>query len=191
MAKEGKTLTAEEAKEKLSKAKEKLIEAKEELASYCKNKGLKKNEDHSAHEEEKIAAGWKKRNAAVQEAEQKVDKATEAYKAAKKGGKKEGGAGIKAKYSYPKDITTADDKKKYRQEVRAKAKKLGITVDEYLADPEKYNAKLKEVKKGKSEKPEKEEKPSKKKSKEKEEEKPKKKKKKPAESAEAEASSED
>lgn len=180
MAKEGKTLTADEAKEKLTSAKEKLIAAKDDLKKFCKENGIKASEDHSDHDDEKIAKKWKKLRSEVDEKEARVEK----YQALSKETKKsKGGGAKKAKYSYPKECKTSADKKQYRTTVRAKTKKLGITVDEYLADPEKAEAKLakmkgtdKKEKKGKKD----EEKPAKKKAKkteEKSEDKPKKKKK--------------
>lgn len=141
MAKE--KLSAEEVKEKLSSAKEKLAEAKDALASFCKENGLKKGEDHSSHDDEKIAAKYKKLKAEVDEKNQRVEKWNSKYKDSKKSGK---GGGIKAKYTYPKEVKTSDDKKKYRSETRSKAKRAGCTVEEYLADPGKY-AKLLEKKK--------------------------------------------
>lgn len=155
-------LSADEAKAKLASAKEKLIEAKDALASFCKENKLKKSEDHSTNEDAKIAKGWKKRKDAVDEQQARVEKYQGIYKEAKKSGK-----GIKAKYTYPKDVKTSEDKKKYRAEIRGKAKRAGCTVEEFLADPEKYE----KILKAKSEKSEsskkKKEEPKKKKKKEK------------------------
>lgn len=139
-----KKLSAEEVKEKLGRAKERLAEQKDSLAKFCKDNGLKKGEDHSNHADAKISKGFKKVKAEVDEAVSRVDKYTGMYKEAKKAGGS--GAGVKAKYAYPKEVKTGDDKKKYRAETRAKAKKLGITVDEYLKDVDGNNAKLKKLK---------------------------------------------
>jgi hypothetical protein len=134
--KEGKSLTAEEAKEKLTSAKEKLMEAKDALKAFCKENGVKATEDHSDHDDEKLAKKWKKLKAEVDEKQARVEK----YTTASKDAKKSGGGGVKGKYNYPKDVKNGADKKKYRTEIRAKAKKAGVTVDEYLKDPEKHAA---------------------------------------------------
>lgn len=147
MAKE--KLSAEEIKEKLSSAKEKAQEAKDALKAFCKENGLKKDEDHSSHEDEKIAKKFKALKAEVDEKAQRVQKWTAKLKETKKSGK---GGGIKAKYTYPKDVTSSADKKKYRSETRSKAKRAGCTVEEYLADPAKYDKILKDAKKEKESK---------------------------------------
>lgn len=134
MAKEGKTaLTADEAKEKLTSAKEKLMAAKDAMKDFCKENKLKASEDHSNNEDAKVAKKWKKLNDEVVEKQARVEKYTAAVKEAKKSG-----GGIKAKYTYPKEVKTGEDKKKFRTETRAKAKKAGVSVDEYLKDPAKY-----------------------------------------------------
>lgn len=136
MGKEGKKpLTAEEAEQKLASAKTKLQEAKDKFIGFCKKNGLKKEDDASNHEDEKIAKAWKKLKAEMVEAADRVEK----YQALYKQSKKKNLPVKAAKYSYPKDVTSGEDKKKYRQLVRSKAKKLSITVDDYLADPEKYD----------------------------------------------------
>lgn len=141
---EKKKLSADEVKEKLGRAKERLAEAKDAVSKFAKENGLKKGEDHSNNEDPKIAKGYKKVKAEMDEAAGRVDKYTSMYKDSKKSSS--GVAGVKAKYNYPKEVKTGDDKKKYRAETRAKAKKLGITVDEFLKDVEGNNKKVKALK---------------------------------------------
>lgn len=153
---EKKKLSADEVKEKLGRAKERLAEAKDAVSKFAKENGLKKGEDHSNNEDPKIAKGYKKVKAEMDEAAGRVDKYTSMYKDSKKSSS--GVAGVKAKYNYPKEVKTGDDKKKYRAETRAKAKKLGISVDKFLEDVEGNNKKVKALKS--------EDKPAKKKKKE-------------------------
>lgn len=161
---EKKKLSAPEVKEKLGRAKERLAEAKDALSKFAKENGLKKGEDHSNNEDAKVAKGYKKVKAELEEASGRVDKYSAMYKEAKKSSG--GGAGIKAKYNYPKEVKTGDDKKKYRAETRAKAKKLGITPDEFLKDVEGNNKKVKALKaEEKPEKKKKKDEPKKKKKK--------------------------
>lgn len=135
----GKALSVEEAQEKLIAAKEKMVEAKDALVAFNKANGLKKGEDASNHEDAKIAKSWKKLKETLDDRAKRVEK----YQALTKGAKKTGQAPKAAKYNYPADVTSGDDKKKYRSLVRQKSRKLGITTDEYLANPAKYEKELK------------------------------------------------
>lgn len=127
--------TPEELEQKLISSKEKFQAAKDALISFNKSNGLKKDEDASNHEDEKIAKKWKKLKADMTESASRVKKYEELFKASRK----KNVAPKPAKYNYPAEVTTGEDKKKYRQVVRQKAKKLSITVDEYLVNPDKFD----------------------------------------------------
>jgi hypothetical protein len=131
--------TPEEIKERLSNAKEKVLTTKDALKAFVKENGLKKGEDHSKNEDSKIAKKFVKLTQDVADAEARVEKYQELLKGSKGAAKKSSGGGAKTTYVYPAGVETAEDKKKFRAETRSKCKKLGITTEEYMTAPSKYD----------------------------------------------------
>lgn len=110
--------TKEELKEQLKSLKEERKAAKEELRGFEKENKLAKGEDHSG--DAKHGKKWAKLNQVVSNKEEKIAK-VEASLEETKGEK--GSGGFRQKYEYPDDITSAEDKKKYRAKMRAAAKR--------------------------------------------------------------------
>lgn len=101
----------EESQDTVKSVKAEINEAKKALTTYFKENKLKKNEDYSED---------KKHGKKISRLEKAVEKAQEKLKTVKEASK---GTGTRAtKYEYPDDITTAAQRKKYRQEQRALAK---------------------------------------------------------------------
>lgn len=103
----------------------------------------------------------KKETAKLKE-EKAGKKAKKEEKAGKKEKAKKEAVGRTTKHVYPSNVTTNAEKKNYRTEVRNKAKKLGIEVEEYYSNPAKFEAMLAEKANKKAEKKGKEEKATKK-----------------------------
>lgn len=131
MAKE-KELTYDSAKEKLGTITETLKTKREEFLGWLKEKGLKKTEDHSKNENEKVAKKYTRLKKEIEDLE--AEKAT--LKTFTKDNKPK--KDRTTKYAYPEGAT-ADDKKKFRQAARVKAKAAGVDVATYLGDVDKYN----------------------------------------------------
>lgn len=171
MAKD-KELTYDSAKSQLEPKKAELKAKREELQAWLKEKGLKKTEDHS--KDEKYGKKFTRLTGEIKALEEETNKLREFMKNNKP-------AKVRTtKYNYPEGAT-ADDKKKFRQKARVSAKAAGVSVAEYLENPDKYKAALEEKKKAKQAKAEEKAKKKEKKAEGgKEEGEPKKKKKKPA-----------
>lgn len=141
--KETKEVSVDELKEQLVETKTKLSDARKEMNAFCKENKLKKAKDHSDHKDKKIATAYKKLQKAIEKLEAERDALQEKFKASKPKAERN------TKYDYPEGMT-ADDRKKFRQETRVKAKRAGVDVDEYLSDPAKYDAIIKENKEKKA-----------------------------------------
>jgi hypothetical protein len=138
-----KTMTYEEAQDSLKALKVELSEAKADMTSFLKENKLKRNVDHSNHEKGKIAKKFKTFKAAINRLEKERDELKEFTKANKP--QKERAS----KYQYPEDLS-ADDRKKFRAQMRSNAKRAGAKdVDDYLANQEEYD-KVLESKKAES-----------------------------------------
>jgi hypothetical protein len=135
----------EELKEKMTAAKEELKAAKEERRAFEKENKLAKGEDHSGNKD--FGKKWAKINETVKSKQEKVDKIQgdlDEVKAAT--------ASSRTTYTYPDDVKTAADKKKFRAKARAAKKRA-----------EKGEAEPKAEKSSKKDKSEKSEKSGKKK----------------------------
>ena len=127
----------EELKEKLLAAKEEAKAAKEERRAFEKENKLAKGEDHSGNKD--FGKKWTKINETVKSKQEKVDKIQSQLDA-----EKAATASSRTTYTYPDDVRTAADRKKYRAKARAAKKRA-----------EKGEAEPKEKKEAKSEKKEK------------------------------------
>jgi hypothetical protein len=108
--------TKEELKSALESSKEELTVAKGELKTFEKTNGLEKGGDHSKNE--KFGKKWQK----IKDTVTKKEKTVEGIRAELAELKAEK-APRTVKYEYPKDVVSAEDKKKYRTKMRAAAKK--------------------------------------------------------------------
>lgn len=142
-----KELTYDSAKAQLGTKKEELKAKREELLAWLKEKGLKKSEDHSKNENEKIAKKFTRLTGEIKALEEETNKLRTFVKENKP--KKE----RTTKYQYPEGAT-ADEKKKIRQKNRVAAKQAGVSVAEYLENPAKYKEILEKKKKEKEAKAE-------------------------------------
>lgn len=150
-------LTYEGAKAELSSLKEELEVAKTELKDFLKANKLKRDEDHSAHADKKIAKGFKAVSEAVATKQARKDKLVEFMKA-----NKPAPEARESKYNYPAEVQTTLDKKKFRATMRSNAKKAKVDLDTYLANPTKYAKIIAEAVKAKAESGEKKKKKKKK-----------------------------
>lgn len=107
----------EAAKENLASTKEELAVAQAEKKAFEKENKLAKGEDHS---ESKVGKKWTKLNDQVQKKLKAIED-IKAYMSENKPKKEK--AGRVTSYTYPADVVTAGDKKKYRAKMRAEAKK--------------------------------------------------------------------
>lgn len=122
MAKKAKVKAEETAGDPKKEALSKLNEAKSALTAYLKKNKLKRSDDHS--EDKKHGSKIAKLEKAIEKAQAAYEKLKAPSKKKDKGAKKES-AGRRTKYDYPADIVSADDRKKYRQKMRAEAKAAG------------------------------------------------------------------
>lgn len=143
-------LTYESAKAELSSLKEELEVSKSELKDFLKANKLKRDEDHSGHENKKIAKQWKALNDAVAGKRARKEELLEFLK-----NNKPAPAPRETKYNYPAEVKTTLDKKKFRATMRTNAKRAKVSLDTYLANPEKYAKIIAEAAKSKAEKGEK------------------------------------
>jgi hypothetical protein len=132
---------------------EALTTARKELQDFVKKTGLKKAKNYSTDKTHGVA--WVALNSKIEEAEAGRKKALAFMKENKP---QKGTAGRASKHNYPDDVLNIKDsaeqseaKKKWRTKTRSKAKSAGVSVDEYLTDPIKYDSQ-KADKKGKVEK---------------------------------------
>lgn len=141
----------EGAKAAITTAKEALETAKEERKTFAKDNGLStKPENFPANEKDtKHGKKWKTLTAEVNKHKETIT-AAEAWATENKPGKEKGegkekkegskkGFGV-AKYTYPKDMTDASEKKKYRTKMRNEAAKAAKG-DKKSAEPAKENKK--------------------------------------------------
>jgi len=128
MAIKTKGLTFDSATEQLVEVKADLKDARGEMTDFLKANKLKKGQDHSNHETAKVAKGWTKADNKISKLEEDRTTLQDFVKANKPKKERE------SKYSYP-DGLDADGRKKFRTQIRAKAKRAGMTPDEYLDDP--------------------------------------------------------
>lgn len=133
-------LTYQSAKEELPSAKEERDVAKQELQDFLKANKLKKGEDHSKNPDKKIAKGFKAVKELYEGKQKRVETLISFIKENKPAPSER-----ESKYNYPKGVETSADKKKFRSIMRGKAKKAGVSLDKYLADPAKYAAKVAEA----------------------------------------------
>ena len=168
MAKKKKVeLTYDSAKEELIAVKGSLKEVAEERRAFLKDNKLKKTEDHSKSKDKKIAAAYSKQQKAIDTLSDQKQELITFMKENKPKTERV------TKYAYPAGIN-AEERKKFRANCRASAKRAKVDLETYLADPEKHDkadTAAKPAKKAKA--PAKKEKPAK----EAKAEKPKKKKK--------------
>lgn len=121
-------LTFESAQEKLVSSKEELTAKRDELANWMKEKGLKKTDVPT---EEKALKKYTRLKS-------EIDALTATREELKEFVKNNKPAKVRdTKYNYPENAT-GDDKKKFRQLMRQKAKSAGVSVADYLADPAKF-----------------------------------------------------
>jgi len=154
---------AEKAKKDLTAS---LGKARDEFRAFLKDNGLKNGKDYSGDKKHgKMFNTLQGNISSLEEQRAAAIKYTKENKKAKAPKERN------TKYVYPDDVMNADDvslaKKQYRTKIRGKANRAGVSVDEYLQDPGKYDeqAKKKTKEKKSSEKSSKAEKPSKKKGK--------------------------
>jgi hypothetical protein len=140
----------EEAVEKLQEVKEQLSEKREAFKAFLIENKLKKAEDHSNHSNRTLAKQFKTFKKELTDLDNQREALREFVKTSKPKKERE------SKYEYPSDCETALDKKKFRTTCRSRAKQAGVTLDEYLGDPEKYNQQI--ASKKSTPKPEKKEK---------------------------------
>lgn len=126
-----KPLNYETAKTQLATVKESLSAKRTELTDWLKEKKLKKSEDHSKNENEKIAKKFTRLTAETKDLETKREELKK-FVAENKPSKDR-----VTKYAYP-DGATSDDKKKFRQNCRAAAKAAKVDLATYLGDVAKY-----------------------------------------------------
>ena len=105
------------AKEALVQVKADIKAKRDEFHAFLKENKLKRNVDHS--EDTKHGKKFKAFKTAID----KLTEQREAISAKVKETKPKKGAGRKSKYEYPADVTTPEQKKKYRTKMRAEAKK--------------------------------------------------------------------
>lgn len=124
----------EEAVAAVNAAKEARETAKNNLTEFLEKNKLRKNADHSGKIKDKKL---QKEYDGLRDAWEKAKTAEGEAKEAEKGlrPKKD----RKVKYNYPADMTSSGDRKKFRAACRTRAKAAGVSVDEYLSDPEKYD----------------------------------------------------
>jgi len=164
-------MTYDEAKEALAEEKTVKKDARTELKAFDKEHKVKKGNTDDL--KEKVLKKRDKLVTAVENSESKIEELKGTVKKLKPRKERD------SKYSYPEEMK--DDpkaQKRFRASMRGKAKTAGVTTEEYLKDPEKYNDEVakakkkskdkKEKKKGKDEK--KDKKSEKKKSKDKKDE---------------------
>lgn len=135
---------AVDVKASLEAKKAELAAKREELSEWLKTNKLKKGTDYS--EDEKFGKTFRIKTKAIKLLQAERDKlAGEAKDKTPKVVKLR-----EAKYPYPADATS-DDKKKFRQLMRTRAKYAGVDVNAYLSNPEKYAAAIAEREAKKSE----------------------------------------
>lgn len=113
-------LTYEGALAQQKEAKAAVKEAKGNLTDYYKENKLKRNQDYSADKKhgKKISNLEKE----VKKASATLENLNEKVESLKDGAPKKPKGGVgRTKYDYPEDVKTPDQKKKYRQAMRAKA----------------------------------------------------------------------
>lgn len=125
MAKDEKKPSLEELNQEVITLKETIAEKKKEFDSFHGKHKLKINQDHASHPDEAVAKGFKKRKKELTDLRKQRDDLLEQIKGSTP--KKERSGGFTQKYTYPSNITTSGDKKKYRAEQRRLAKKDGKT----------------------------------------------------------------
>lgn len=126
----------EEAKAALELATGARKDARKAIDDFLKENKLTPMKDYTGKLEGKKQKAYDKLRAAWSEAKEVEAAAQTAYKALRPSKERE------AKYEYP----AGTDKKKFRAQMRANAKRAGVTVDEYIKDREKYDAKVAEGK---------------------------------------------
>jgi len=140
-------LTYDSAKTELASVKEELGVASSELKDFLKSNKLKRDEDHSKHSDKKIAKQYNALVAAVDAKQNRKDELLTFLKNNKPEPKER-----ESKYNYPSEVESTLDKKKYRASMRSNAKKAGVELDTYLADPKKYAKVIAEKEKARAEK---------------------------------------
>lgn len=131
--------------QKLASTNAKIEQLDKDRKAFLKGKNLSTKEDHSKSEDKEVAgkeAEFQTRKAELLEKQKKYEGLVGGGKKKKKAKK---GSPIKEKYSYPSDVKSSEDKKKYRAKIRALAKKNGVTVEEVLKNVEKYESKAKKA----------------------------------------------
>lgn len=126
----------EDAVKAQAEAKEAVKTAKAKLTTYFKENGLKRNKDYSKDKTHSKALatlekGIKKATATLEKWNEKVTQLKGEAKTTK-------AKGTRTKYDYPPEIDTAEKRKKYRQQMRAKA--AGKTPKETKAKETKAKA---------------------------------------------------
>lgn len=108
--------SVEDAKALIADQKEIRSAAKEERKAYAKEHGLSIKEDHA--DNKKHGKKWAQFTSAIDNANAQIEAAEAWIKENKPKGK---GGNFASKYTYPEDIVTPEDKKKYRTRMRAAA----------------------------------------------------------------------
>lgn len=145
MAKVKSKLTPESAKSELTSVKEELEVAKTELKDFRKANKIGKDATPESVENKKLA----KQLGTLQEAVAKKEARREELREFLKNNKPEPKE-RETKYKYPEEVKTSLDKKKFRATMRSQAKRVGASLDDYVADPQKYAKKLAEKEKEKA-----------------------------------------
>jgi len=144
MAKKKQELTYDSAKEQLVTVKTDLKTVLNERRALLKDNKLKKTEDHSKHKDKKIAKAYKDQTTSIDALEATKKELMDFMKA----NKPEKGERV-TKYAYP-DGFDAEQRKKFRANCRAAAKRAKVSLEDYLVDPAKYDAADKEAKEKKA-----------------------------------------
>lgn len=150
MSKKDKVIKKAKVENSAESLEAKLKSLSEEKAAYYKENGLKVGKDYANDKKHgayitKITKAIKEVEEAIKEIKGSVKEAAgEIKKSAKK--IKEAVKSVASKYEYPADVVTAEQKKKYRRDMRAAAAKAA-------KGETKPKKEAKQPKKGKEEKP--------------------------------------